>query len=563
MTDDKGSDDIEENTEENIEDNIEDEIIAIEKRHREQLQALLDKQNDKKGHLFALTVEMGSGKSYLTSVSLHWVAGRVRFAFQLPVFERNGIQVTPETEEYIQQRRPDWRRQLPMTTYLAARRNHKFPPLLLVAYQDWMYDKSSTNWDDKGKAKHDALNVIPLDSKAAYVDLAVEDTQYFALDGQHRLMGIKGLHDLLDGSLIARKQDGSPSSGSTITLEAVEKERNKTAGSLPKNIMSETIGIEIIPAVIKGETLKDAIARLRNIFVDVNQNARRLDKSEIALLDENDGCRIIARKQMVTHILFEGEKRVDVRARQLNEKSEAYTTLDTLVECSRRYLGQFEEFNRWSRTILNIKDAGFLRPKDEELVVAGRVMTSYFDEMAKLPSHKAMIQGEKVSEMRKRRKEDKDEDKGKDKDKDKGKDKDKRHHVLFRPIVQQALAEAVSFLQNERDMDLKDIMNRLANHDNGGTDLCLSDPASPWYGVVYDPLNKVVRKSKAPHLCVKMFTYLLGRGFADEEEREKLREDFFESRKTTPEGSVGEDKATDLEGNSVTFDKFDLPNPWN
>ena len=201
-----------------------------------------------------------------------------------------------------------------MTTYLAARKHHKFPPLLLVAYQDWMYDKSSKSWDSKGKAKHDAINVISLDSKAAYVDLDVEDTQYFALDGQHRLMGIKGLHNLLDGSFTVKKQDGSPSSGSNITLEDVEKERNKTAGSLPKNIMSETIGIEIIPAVMKGETLKDAISRLRNIFVDVNQNARRLDKSEIALLDENNGCRIIARKLMVTHNLFDSEKRVDVRA---------------------------------------------------------------------------------------------------------------------------------------------------------------------------------------------------------------------------------------------------------
>ena len=546
---------------EKIKTDIEDE----EKRHREALQFLLNNQKNKEGHLFALTVEMGSGKSYLTSVSLHWVAGRVRFAFQLPIFD-GGIQALEKPGDYIQQRRPDWRRQLPMTTYLAARKNHKFPPLLLVAYQDWMYDKDSKNWE-KGKANQDALNVIPLDSKAAYVDLDVEDTQYFALDGQHRLMGIKGLHDLLDGSLIARKQDGSPSSASTITLEEIEEELDITVGTLPKNIMSETIGIEIIPGVLKGETLKEAVSRLRNIFVDVNQNARRMSGSELALLDENDGFRIIARNLMVTHTLFDGEKRVDVKGSQLNEKSEAYTTLDTLAECSKRYLGQFAQFGKWSLPILGIKDAGFLRPKDEELRDAGEKMGSYFDEMAKLPSHKKMIQGEKVSEMRNRREEDKD----KDKDKDKAKDEDKRHHVLFRPIVQQALAEAVGLLQNKEDyMDLKDIMGRLANHDNGGPDLCLSDPASPWYGVVYDPLNNVIRRGKVFDLCVKMFIYLLGRGFSDEGEREELRKAFFKFRKTTPEENVGkgkdaglDGKAIDLEGNEVTFDKFDLPNPWN
>ena len=129
-------------------------------------------------------------------------------------------------------------------------------------------------------------------------------------------------------------------------------------------------------------------------------------------------------------------------------------------------------------------------------------MKSYFDEMAKLPSHEAMIQGEKVSVMRKRKED---------------KVKISVDHVLFRPIAQQALAEAVGFLQNDRDMDLKDIMSRLAKHDNGGTDLCLSNPASPWYGVVYDPLNKVVRKSKVFDLCTRMFTYLLGQGFPEEE----------------------------------------------
>ena len=529
-------------------ENIIDDILGENKRHRKALQLLLDKQKNKKGHLFALTVRMGTSSSYLTSVSLHWVAEYVKFANQLPIFERersnsdlpSDIEVTPETEKYIQQRRPDWRRQLPMATYLATRRHHKFPPLLLVAYQDWMYDKNSDKWDSEGRAMFSAINATSLDSKAAYVDLDVEDTQYFALDGQHRLMGIKGLRDLHEGSLIAKKQDGSTSSrASSITLEDVEKESNKTAGSLSKNIMSETIGIEIIPAVIQGETLKDAISRLRNIFVDVNQNARRLDKSEIALLDENDGFRIVARNLMVTHNLFDSEKRVDVRKSQLSETSEKYTTLDTLVESSRRYLRQFEDFSGWSKPILNIKDAGFLRPADEELVAAGRQMKSYFDEIAKLPSHKEMIQGEKVSEMRRK--------------------EDGRDHVLFRPIVQQALAEAVGLLQNDSQMDLKDIMSRLAKHDNGGTDLCLSDPASPWYGVVYDPLNEVVRKSKVFPLCVQMFTYLLGRGISDEE----LRTAFFESRKTTPEGSVGEDKATDLEGKSVTFDKFFLPNPWN
>ena len=44
--------------------------------------------------------------------------------------------------------------------------------------------------------------------------------------------------------------------------------------------MDETISVEYLPAVIKGETREKAVQRVRSIFVAVNSYARKTDKGE-------------------------------------------------------------------------------------------------------------------------------------------------------------------------------------------------------------------------------------------------------------------------------------------
>ena len=190
---------------------------------------MLDWQRNREGHHVALPARMGTSKSYLVSVSLGWIAANVYFARDLRIFKEflrkdsMVIDINDVTAEYLQQRAPDYTRQLPMAMYLATRRHHKFPPLLLVAYQEWVYDETHDMWDPHGRAREGSLSVMDLDSRACVVDLDVVNTQYFALDGQHRLMAIKGLKDLLDnGRLSARKEDGTTITGKDVTRDEIE-----------------------------------------------------------------------------------------------------------------------------------------------------------------------------------------------------------------------------------------------------------------------------------------------------------------------------------------------------
>ena len=525
-----------------------DEVLQREQRHSQALSIVLEEQREKDGHLFALSTRMGRVSSFVTTQALDWVAEKVRFAGDLPIFKgkvdetTKKVPVDEDTVAIIQQRQPDWRRQLPMALYLAIRKNHKFPPLLVVAYQDWIYDSKAEQWGPDGRAMQSSLTITPLEPKALYCDLDAKDTTYYTLDGQHRLMAIKGLAELLShkGKLFALDADRNPKRNRSITrdqvIEQIQKESGEDEGTIHnrlEGLLSERIGIEIIPAVADGETYKEALFRLRSTFVDVNEKAKKLTKGEAIMLDENEGFRVVARNIMASHDLLKGK--VDEKQAQLAETSECYTTLKTLVEIARSYLGVKPEFSAWKNSILGDKDLGFMRPDETELANGAKTLDAYFDALKALPSHCRFVQGKKADEIR---------------------SKDGEDNILFRPIAQVALAKAVGSLERDNEMSLESIMNELARQDKSGQ-LKLRDPRTPWVGVLCDPIDqKMRRKTEDEYLCSRLFRYLLGGGITDDADRSDLLEKFVEARRT------GDNKAINIDGNYVSESEVQLPSPW-
>ncbi len=527
-------------------------VEETERRYARTLRMLLDLQRDKENHQLALSARMGTSQSYLTSVSLKWIATNVSYAKDLPIFksqikeETGKISINDITLPAIQQREPDWRRQMAMSTYLAIRKNHKFGPLLLVAYQPWVYDLSSDNWGPDKRALKSSLNVKTLDSKANVVDLDTVNTSYFALDGQHRLMAIQGLRDLLEGRLYAKDRHNLRLGKKSLSREEVEQyyEKHETRLGLDVNklpdVLNEMMGIEIVPAVQEGETFENATSRLRSIFVDVNENARRLEKGELTLLDENDGFRIVARTLRVKHPLFSKDDRVDESASQLSERSPCYTTLDTIVSIAQSYLRHKQPFSHWGQEPFAVTTSIIARPDDEEILDGVNCLAEYFKALQDLPSHREMIAGKPASEIR---------------------SIDGDDNILFRPIAQVALAEAIHELEL-RDLKLSALIKVLAKQENKGM-LRLRTETTPWFGILCDTVDRKMRRKKENQdLCSEMFQYLLGGGFEDTGEREDLRTKFFNARRLGLSDEE-EDQAIDISGNLVKREDFHLPHPWN
>lgn len=539
-----------------------DDVVEASSREQRVLSQLLEKLHFQANHHLVLQVRMGEVSSYLTSVTLGWVAEKVRFAADLPIFRANSdehskrIQVSPGALEEIQQRQPDWRRQPQMATYLAVREHHKFPPLLLVGYQQWVYKERDEKWGIDAKAMDESLTLRGLEPTGTYWDLDDTGTEFYALDGQHRLMAILGLRDLIQkGQLNELDERGRLKKGKILRRDDIVDYIHSGTGESQSDIherlqhlMDERIGVEIVPAVCAGEGYLDALRRLRQMFVDVNENAKVLKPSELVQLDETNGYRVVSRRLIAEHDLLrssvtaEGEERVkvDITRTTLPENSDCYTTLKTLADIVRRYLTENKtlpdssNYTSWGNFIA--KEI-FVRPEDSVLNRGQEAMIEYFNYLAKIPSHIAFIQGKPAGELRK--------------------SKDGDDNILFRPLVQTALAEAIGKLVS-RGVSLQNIFEEISRQELLGQ-LKLTERTSPWFGVLCDPAgHKMRRHKKNEDLCCRLFQYLLGGGLEDDIDRENLREDFATERQIDQESGL----AIDIEGNQVQTGEVRLPNPW-
>ena len=527
----------------------------------ELLLRLLDDLNEKRDRMTAFRLSMGNNTSYVSSVSLDWIAEKIGYAADIPIFKgkvdskSKAIDMDEETVENVLQRKPYWSRQLPIAAYLALRNHRKFPPLLVVAYQNWVYKPNSNKWSER-RALQDSVNVKWLDTEGDYVALDTSETSFYALDGQHRLMAIQGLKKLIKtGKLESKENDGETKSESFLTSGQVEnwyRDISEQSGEAEREIeryrgiMNERIGIEILPAVIRGETIENAHSRLRSVFVYVNENAQRLKEGELVRLDEDHGFRIVARRIMTSHDLLKG--RVGVEKERLAERSSDYTTLPTLVKITEKYLGCKEEYKKWKSSLLSLSELGRIRPSGEELKKGKKQMEEYFDQLSKLKSHRSVIQGENPASFRR---------------------KDEHDHILFRPKAQEALADAIGTIGIEGGTNIENLFAKLKRaEEEGGTSFKLTDPASPWFGVLCNPANRRMRRRKADtELCSQMFRFLLGGEISD---LEGLRKKFYDARciekRENGTASVftlnGKLKEVEIDENGVYEATLNLPRKW-
>lgn len=507
-------------------------VLQRDNTERQALMLLLDQQRQKRNHVFAIRSRMGEINSFITSVPLSWVAEHVKFAMDLPTWhekkdEKTGHLVIDEgTADELRQREPDWNRQIPMVQYLALRKNHKFPPILVAVWKDWVEDPGADEWGFGGVATENSITEQSLDSEGVYLDLDCEQSNFYALDGQHRLMAIRGLKELLDNRRLfpkkwdPEKKDFVPDvAKGHITLDDITKrleeihgtEGNFQARAFIQSLMNESIGMEIIPAVQKGETKKSALIRLRSVFVHVNKTAKKLTAGQLAQLDEDDGFSIVARRLMVTHPLFK-HKRVETTKGRLRDTSEKYTTLETLVDITRHYLEGQEEFASW---VNQEKGVTPIRPEEDEISEGVKKMTAYFDALARLDSHKGLLTnpGKSCGDYRQ---------------------EGVNENILFRPVAQVAFAIAIGKLVTKKKVGLGDIAAKLKKHEKKG-DLRLREVTSLWCGVLCDVNDmKMRRQRQERQFCARIIEHLLGSGTSDDREREALETGYQKARQVAP-----------------------------
>ncbi|MBD2387764.1 DGQHR domain-containing protein [Cylindrospermum sp. FACHB-282] len=515
------------------------EYLEQENKDKQSLALLLENFLGKKDQILVQKTEMGGTEAYVGSVTLEWFASRVHFASGLPLLQKkynpetDNIEIDADSIDEIRQRPLDWSRQAPLVQYLAARKNHKFPPVLVVINQPWVDNAKAAEWDKDGRANKSTTDFTPLDKdgKVGLLNISEDDITIYALDGQHRLMGVQGLMDLIESGKLQRYKKEKSADDSFITAtDLIEKYQVDPAylQSLPK----EKIGIEFICAVAPGETRNEARRRVRSIFVHVNLMAAPLTKGQLAQLNEDDGFSIVARKIAVTHPLLKekGDRndRVNWNSATVAANSTVLTTLQALQDMSERYLGQ--KFPHWKPLEKGLIP---MRPEDDELEEGIEEFTQLFDYLASLPSFK-ILEHEDTPVLRRFSFE-----------KEGG-----EANMLFRPVSQVALAQALGILVFKKGFSLAAIFKKLRKFDQQGGFSGMEYPQSLWYGVLYDPNKKRVQVA-GKDLATKLLIYILG-GINDQMELAKLRKDLADARTI-------EDKTIGFDGKFVELKDVGLP----
>jgi DGQHR domain-containing protein len=351
----------------------------------------------------------------------------------------------------------------------------------------------------------------------------------YAVDGQHRLLGIMAVNDLLKEGFLTirnkdRKETGMEQKGELLaryglTLAELEKFR------------TEMVGIEFIAAVMEGETYEEARRRIRSIFVHVNKTAKPLSAGEIAILDEDDGFAIVARQVALDYPLFKKDRpgdRVNWKSNALPAGGLWLTTVSTLREMTKDYLQGRMPFRKW---LPSRKDEIPVRPGDDELMPGEDEMTELWDYIGTLPVFEDIKSGGEIDEWREFH------------------DKGGRGHLLMRPVGQQALALAVGRLHQSEagpNLPLETIFAKLRRFDkDGGFEQ--DRPSSAWFGITYEPTRgRMVTGSE--NLGALMLEYLING--LDEDGRKDLLEAYRLRRWTAAED--GQEFGLNFDGKQVT-----------
>ena len=215
---------------------------------------------DKKQHLPlmvpALKAFMGSWVYYIGFMKMQDIAERISII--------GDIHSSTKLQEFLQRQLSD--RSEDITDYLLNQEQRFFNSLVIGTYggkPEWL------ELGIKAKNAEEEELLLDLEGKLGFLKLSGSET-LFAIDGQHRIAGIKG---------------------------AIEQK---------VEMGNEEVSVIFVAGVIQDQRMKDpqGFERTRRLFTTLNRYAKPVNKKDIIALDEDDVIAIITRKLLDEYPLF-------------------------------------------------------------------------------------------------------------------------------------------------------------------------------------------------------------------------------------------------------------------
>jgi DNA sulfur modification protein DndB len=318
-------------------------------------------------------------------MTLKQVAQHVRYAHEVHPTERTNL-------SHLIQRELNDGRSREIATYLRQNEDRFFNSLVVAVYGG---DPAWHEFDVKPTS--DDVNREDLSDTAlysmGYLSLTGEE-ELFALDGQHRVAGIKNVL----GHATPMKDD------------------------------------EISVLVVAHHDTDAGIRRTRKLFTTLNRTAKPVKKSEIIALDESDVMAISTRYLVEQHAFFNNGQ-VDVLKKQANlhpGNFDVFTTIINLYDILSIVFSYVKEkVSDEERAQLR-----FFRPSDEKVEEYNRFSGEYFERLAaNFPELRHYFESDTPVEILRRNR------------------APDNSHILFRPIGQIMFANVLRKLRATLSLD--------------------------------------------------------------------------------------------------------------
>lgn len=281
----------------------------------------------------AIRGTMGNWNYYTSVVPIQEIAQRVRYADE--------IHTNPGLSNMIQ-RKLSGKRAEEIHRYLIEREDRFFNSLVVAFYDGpptWFSGSVRPMLESKGDDEFDIEDLRESGSSLGILHLSGNE-KLFALDGQHRLSGIK----------LAHKKG---------------------------HLCSE----DSVPVIFVGHSnTPEGIKRSRVIFTTLNKEAKKVGVGDIIALDENDPAAIVTRMLVESGTMLSGSKVAYKQTESINPDTDkgCITTIANIYYALLNIFSSFYYIGKSTREI-----AAFSRPSDKIVDELFELASSYFEKLGK------------------------------------------------------------------------------------------------------------------------------------------------------------------------------------
>ena len=287
------------------------------------------------------------------------------------------------------------------------------------------------------------------------------DEKLFAVDGQHRLSGMKNL---------------------SKELEKVKKSnKKKIEQQLYERILQDSVSILFVAHT------KSNIERTRRLFTTLNKTAVPVSKKERIAIDENDAMAIVTRRLVENHEWFKKKSRIALVAGNNlpPNDTESLTTIGNLYDLLQII---FVDIHGFGKT----KDLQFIRPTDQALEEQYSVAVTFFEQLARaIPELKEYFESadpEKVVKRYRRK---------------------NGGHLCFRPLgLWIAVSVIASYINSQRALAKKSPKHKMIHWRSRVSKLPFDLNGEPFKDVLWSTRQTIEPKAKI--LTRDLMEYLIG-----------------------------------------------------